>query len=663
MPKNLSGIFLLLILLFSLPAPVNAQTTARAALTQLQSEAFPQVEAFLRIWDDQGRFMHGFNAPDIQVLENDQLIKVHHAQEIHPGVQMVVVVNPGATFATRNRQGVLRSDAILEVLTQWAENRRGSNLDDWSLLAPNAPEANHLNKPDDWLIALKKVSLDAQTTAPNLDMLSRAIDLASDPTRRPGVARAVLFITPPLESRSGVPLENFSARAIQQGVQIFVWMVASPGSYSTQAALQLQQLASQTGGQFANFTGSYPMPDPEEFLEPFRSVYHLVYTSQLKTTGVFPVTVEVNTVLGKISSSTQTLDIKINPPDPAFVAPPLEIRRQAVKPSTKEQSDSQDKVDYLPVEQTLQIVVGFPDERIRPIVRTTLFVDGQPAVENRAAPFDRFTWHLGNITTSGAHSLRVEAEDHLGLVGSSIETIVQVVVEPPKTDPWAWIYHNIPVLSLLAVGLAGAIVFLVLVLGGRLHPYAGRAGKPRRRSDPVTQPVRVKHEVAQRKITRLDNPRLPLRLPLHWPQRRVAPKAYGFLTRISDTDDLGQSAPLPIMTDEITLGGDPSQSTMVVDDPSVEALHARLTRQEDGSFKLADQGSIAGTWINYTPVSREGAILEPGDLIHIGRIGFRFNLQQASASRKPVAVPLESIEPAHQAAVKAPDQASGKENS
>ena len=49
-----------------------------------------------------------------------------------------------------------------------------------------------------------------------------------------------------------------------------------------------------------------------------------------------------------------------------------------------------------------------------------------------------------------------------------------------------------------------------------------------------------------------------------------------------------------------------------------------------------DEGSIAGTWINYTPVSRNGADLEHGDIIHIGRTGFRFTIRQPKTVRRPV---------------------------
>jgi len=45
---------------------------------------------------------------------------------------------------------------------------------------------------------------------------------------------------------------------------------------------------------------------------------------------------------------------------------------------------------------------------------------------------------------------------------------------------------------------------------------------------------------------------------------------------------------------------------------------------------VADLGSEAGTWVNYAPVSAEGSQLRHGDLLHIGRVAFRFLLNRSS---------------------------------
>jgi pSer/pThr/pTyr-binding forkhead associated (FHA) protein len=82
---------------------------------------------------------------------------------------------------------------------------------------------------------------------------------------------------------------------------------------------------------------------------------------------------------------------------------------------------------------------------------------------------------------------------------------------------------------------------------------------------------------------------------------------------------------------------------MILDDISIDALHAQLQREGD-TYRIMDMGSTAGTWVNYSPVSREGILLEHGDLVHIGRIGFRFTLRSSAIPAKPVVTPQEPPE-------------------
>jgi pSer/pThr/pTyr-binding forkhead associated (FHA) protein len=90
---------------------------------------------------------------------------------------------------------------------------------------------------------------------------------------------------------------------------------------------------------------------------------------------------------------------------------------------------------------------------------------------------------------------------------------------------------------------------------------------------------------------------------------------------------------LPLTGAELTLGRDASLAAVTIDDPSVSSIHARLIRRAGGSFFLRDQGSVAGTWVNYEQVSQDGRELQHGDLIHLGRVAFRFQLKDPPPAR------------------------------
>jgi hypothetical protein len=129
---------------------------------------------------------------------------------------------------------------------------------------------------------------------------------------------------------------------------------------------------------------------------------------------------------------------------------------------------------------------------------------------------------------------------------------------------------------------------------------------------------------------------------LHWPHRRLAPEASAYLAYYSDSEEALNLPPIPIAADELTFGRDINLATEVLDDASVDALHARLLHEEDGSFRIMDEGSVAGTWVNYSQVPSEGTILEHGDLVHIGRVSFRFKEREPRRFLKPVIILDES---------------------
>lgn len=565
----------------------------------------------------------------MRVLEDGRSLSAVEIKELRPGLQVVVAMNPGPSFAVQNSKGISRYDYLVQALGTWAKNRQGTTLDDWSLLTTGGPEASHVSDSMDWFSAVMTETLNAREITPSLDTLFQAVNLAADPTPRPGMGRAVLFITPPIEGQIGISLENLAAQAQQQGVRIFIWLISPVGAPLTEAGEHLAELANQTGGQLAVFSGEEDIPDPEVYLESLRSIYFLAYDSHITGSGAHELVVEIQTGDGPLTTNTQVFDLDIQPPNPAFISPALEIRRKPPEAQAALEGEISTEA-FDPQEHALEVLVDFPDGRMRPLASTSLFVDGVLVAENHEPPFNQFTWDLRAYNNSGPHLLRVEARDSLGLTGSSIETVVNIIVENPEQSVWNSLYRHRPILTVLSVLLAGAVLFLVLLVGGRIRPLTlGVPQRRRRKSDPVTQPVQVRHEPASRRLPNWVN-------RLQWPQRHVASKAYAFLARITETETAPSVTPIPITAQEVTLGSNTDLATLVLNDASVEALHARLIRKDDGSFRLADEGSVAGTWINYTPVSQEGTQLEHGDLIHIGRVGFRFTLRQPGQVRKPV---------------------------
>jgi hypothetical protein len=256
--------------------------------------------------------------------------------------------------------------------------------------------------------------------------------------------------------------------------------------------------------------------------------------------------------------------------------------------------------------------VEFPDNFQRDLARTTLYVDGVLASENRTAPFTRFVWDLSGYRISQQVMLRAEAEDALGLVGSSIEFPVQVLVENPLTWYQALLARGGTLIAVGGVLLAAAAFGLVMLLSGRLKPgdlAVRRLFRRRPASAPTADPLNDS-PLASGAAASL----------------QAAPKVQGaiaYLQRLNMQDASDVPSILPIMSDELGIGSD-NGNDVVINEESVGPRHARLIQTTDTEFLVTDLGTEAGTWVNYAPVSSEGSHLRDGDLLHIGRVAFRF---------------------------------------
>lgn len=603
----------------------KAQDQYRILLSSIETDAFPRISLYMGVYDQQGGFIHNLKPEHVTILEDNTDIPICEMNLLYPGAQVVVAITPGSTFGIRDARGSSRYDYIVSALQKWVEGHKASNPDDLSLLITNGPEVTHLENADAWLSTLQGFKPEGFEITPSLDTLGRALEIASDRARRPGMGRAILWITAPLQQDLLTALQGLITRYNQQGIRLFIWLVASAEQFLTPSAKQLAELATQSGGAFFAFSGSETIPSLEEYLEPLRNVYFLSYNSRITTSGVHQVAIQVRTGEFQISSDPLEFEITVLPPNIAFISPPTRIQRTA----PEEQSENVNGL--MPTSQSLEVLIEFPDGHERPLKRTILYVDGNIADENTIVPFDRFTWDLSAYTEAGSHTLRAEVTDALGLTNTSVEHNVLIAVNRPQSSFITTVSRNRALLAVLAVILSGAILIWVLVLGGRIQPSNAPRRKPRlkqRSTDPVTQPVQIKSVPT--------TPRLPTWLNrLHWAQRPSAPKVYAYLTRVVDSPQTMDITPLAITKDEITIGSDPTKAMFVLNHPTVDSLHARLIRLQDGSFKLQDEGSTAGTWINYMPVPVEGASLQDGDLIHFGGLLFRFSIPHPTYSRKP----------------------------
>ncbi|HUF39595.1 MAG TPA: FHA domain-containing protein [Anaerolineales bacterium] len=639
MPKPFR-VTVLALLLLSIPWISSAQNTTQTTLTTPDTSAYPVLQSYLTVLDGEGAFVRGLSPEDVSILENDAALPVETLEELAPGAQIVVAINPSPAFAVRDSTGTTRYQKVVNVLREWAAGKSSPSQDRLNFMMTGETQDAGLAGYPALIAALDSAPTDHSEAVSSLATLSNAIDVAGDATEHPAMGRAVLFISPQVDQDTIPALEDLGDRAVQMGVRVFVWMVTSDAFFETNGAEALRTLTDRTGGRYFAYSGIETLPDPESYFDPLRRIYTLTYLSGIRIAGEQRIAAEIHAVGFESVSPPVVFGLNVLPPNPIFVSPPDEISR-ALIPDAEGNLSAERRTS---LSQTIEILIEFPDGYSRELVRTTLYVNGEIAAENTAPPFDVFTWDLSGIGQSDRYSLQVEALDELGLSSVSLEIPISVSVEPLPDGFVPSISRNSPLIVTVVVLAVGGLLIAVLLRMRKLRPEplngnGKKKGRKRRRlpEDPVFQPVaEVKGPAPAVRITRWAN-------RLHWPQRSAplsAPVAY--LERIYDPNSLEAltpSPPHPIYTSEITLGNDPSQATFVLDDPSVAPLHARLHQNGEREFYLSDLDSIAGTYINYLPTNGIPIRIEHGDQLHFGRAGFRFQLNPPPEAAPPTIEP------------------------
>lgn len=609
-------IFLVIIFLslitFLLPA--RAQNGLAARLSPPEPVEFPEMKAYLDLISPAGNFYAGLEDTDVQLFENQQPRELLQFRELTPGVQLVLAVNIAPPFAIQDVSGQSRWDYIQENLASWAAQTEDTTSDDLSILTNDGLERTHLQDRQLLATLIERYNPTPRETPSNLNVLSRAIEVAADPTPALGMKKIVLLLTPPPTPEEVASLENMTSLALAHDVRIYPWMVSSPAFFTSAGAEQLQVMAEKTGGRYFAFSGTEAIPDLEAIFSSLRGTYLLHYRSGITSPGNQELQVVLSLPNQELSTTT-TFSLDIQPPNPILVAPPQEITRQNPEP----EQETFPLEDYQPESVKLEAIIEFPDGLPRDLSRTILIVDGNILDENENPPFNTFTWDLSSYQQTGTHYLTIQAEDELGLKKDSVSTPVRVIVPRPNLTLVDLIMENkTPFFGLVSL-VVGAGVILVLIFRGVIQPKDILGGRTRITFSPGPSPSSTREGPPSAREAHPD------RVRNSTPATREENEPAYLIPEEDPAQTLFESR-IPLDKEEITIGSDPSSAIIPIADPSVESLHARLIKSSDREYRLVDQGSETGTWINHQQLlAQRPGHLQDGDLLHIGRVGFRFH--------------------------------------
>lgn len=569
-------------------------------------DAFPSVEFRLRVLNADGRRIADLSLDDFQVSENGNLVEVTSIEELEVGTQQVFVFNTGPGLTVRDPQGVIRFDHLRQAFIDfWSLPEAGRfGVDDLSLMTADEILVQHSPSAAELASALKKVSPEFESERSDWSLLLDSLDLLSDGHQQTGdQMRSLIFITPIIQESNGTDLPNAIARAQEIGAAVYPVIFTNQELIEAGLAENLLELADETGGRVLYFDPQLGINELGQQLLDQSTLYQLTYRSPATTSGEQNIEVRLPSYGAENSLGQLTYELGLQLPEVAFITPPEKILRQ-----TEERSIGVDQIP--PTQQSLSLLITFPDGIERSIRESQLIVDGVVVEENLDEPFDVFAWDLSGYVESDEHTLRATVEDEFGLRASTINVPITVeVVLPPRG--LADFQPALGSLLLAFTVLIGGVILAVLLISrGRAQPA------------PSAEDGRELPGLHQLK-----------RAGLRQDQVEVVEAFFSPVNLNAE--------PIKLTGVDQLVGRDASLATIVVDDPSVAGIHARLIRQADGDYLIKDQGSTAGTWVNYSEIGEEGTRLKHADRIQIGRFTFTFELPAVTEKSSIQVTPLQ----------------------
>ena len=591
----------------------HAQGELVVMIRLLKTDTFPSLQILFEIYDAEGNFVPDILPADVKLVESGITRPLAALKLVEPGLQTLVAINnsPGLSALSDDESYLAK---VINSLQNWAGEQPINGLDDYSLIDNTGLQVIRSTNIQEWAQVISTYQPELQTAQQGLASLNMALDLAVDPNPRENMKRSILYITPPPLAEHGLALPNLTDRAVQQGVQINVWLVPSNTQDYPQGIELLKNMAQATGGNFLQLSAGEELPNISAYLQPLRFFYQGEYLSGINDGGTQSVMLEVVNDGIQAASTAYSFSVDVSPPNPIFLSPPTQVVRSWI-----EGADQEGQV-LEPATTPIRILVEFQDGYARDLASTALYVNGEKADENITPPFDQFSWSLDGISETGIYNLQVEAIDILGLSQKSITQPVDVVVEQKAISFIERIATQGVLPVFVGISFAGVIVVSIIffVSGKSWFVRKNQKYKPLIKQ-PVTQPAAAFLD---------DNPaRTNQGQSLTWPVQKGSQNAPARLIPLSENGTPLADNVILVNRSQITLGSDPKQATHILRSNTVHGLHARLIHGEQDSYILSDAGSIAGTWVNYAPVSLSGQELKHGDLIHIGQFMFRFELR------------------------------------
>ena len=599
--------------------PALAQAEPRLEISVIDASDFPDVRLAVIATDGESQRRPGVDG--LVLRENDVPVEAYDVAELPVGIELIVVIDANPDIESHDEPGgPSRREKVRDSILRFAEEYMDSTqLDRVTIIVPegDAPAVllDSALFPNEVINEINFWEGEPSTNSPVNEMLALAIERAAS-TKEEGRFQAILLYSDAgrLDRQLDYPFLTEQAQAIN--IPIFIAILGAQADNAEIA--NVTALAEPTRGNWVH------MPQPEEIDPLFETItgnrpqFELAYRSGLATSGPRLIVAELDGAQAQVEVS-----LEIAPPVAEIVVDNSRpIRRVAPEPGAP-------LAQAEPSSQPIVAQVSWPDGYPRAVMEAALLVNGLAQPAEAAPVIDdggllSLEWDISNLD-EGSYELTVQVVDELGLEGQSVPLLMTVVVEgltpeeaPVEIAPTAvpeaesestsgGLFENLDtiavVVALLAL-FAAVVVLIVAVVLMRRRQSPPPAAAPTAAAEPAPP---VDHDATQ----------------VIMPAFVAKQAATAYLEPLENAPD--HQGTIPVGAEGVTIGRDAKLAKIVFADKSVSRLHARIM-QSGGSFRLYDEGSASGTYVNYEQVGLTPQVLNNNDDIHIGRVHLRFHV-------------------------------------
>jgi hypothetical protein len=624
---------------------VSAQAATRIDLIEVDTTQFPLITLNLAVRDEQGVAV--LEPAGLTVSENGSAITDFEVSPVVVGAETIFVIDANDTIRVRDvSNGPTRLEKARDSIVRFStEYMNQSQLDRVSIIVPDetGEAAQFLLEngvfPNEVINEINFYDPDEPNDAPMQAMLEAALRRAEQ-NQAEGRSQAIVIFTDGANLPDEIDdITGVVSQAQALGVPIYNLILGARAD--AEEVENVLALSEPTGGFHLHMPEAEASEPLYEVLQGYQSQTQVQYRSTAAESGSHTVAVTVDEVTVsaafEVTVEPATVEITVDNSQP--------IRRVA------DEADSELET-MEPAEQPIAARVEWPDGHPRQVEAVALIVNGEEIPMTEAdtsvvlsSGLLTFDWDISTLD-EGEYELVVQVTDELGLVGTSEALPLTIEIERPEVAPAATSVPTEPAEEVETSGdeeaeeesevgsglpgtirenlpLFGIIAGVLVILGSIFILFLALLFIRRRRAVPAEAAVAAPATMATSAQPLYNPPMDHEATQVILPDFIARSMASAHLEPLENAS--GHSGTIPITGNNIAIGRDAKLAQIVFSDKSVSRLHARIM-ESGGTYRIYDEGSASGTYLNYERIGLQPQALKDNDEIHIGRVRLRFHV-------------------------------------